>query len=99
MRRSASSIGSNIAEGCGRDGDPELARFLSIALGSASELEYQLLLARDLGYLKQADYDEYSAQIVEVKRMLGGLMSRLKGRGSIRRLASGRDGWRLKADC
>jgi four helix bundle protein len=46
MRRSCSSIATNIAEGCGRDGKPELRRFLSIARGSASELEYQLLLAR-----------------------------------------------------
>ena len=48
IRRAASSIPSNIAEGCGREGDPELARFCIIARGSATELEYQLLLARDL---------------------------------------------------
>lgn len=51
MRRCSSSIGSNIAEGCGRLGDAELNRFLLIAMGSASELEYQLLLSRDLGYV------------------------------------------------
>jgi four helix bundle protein len=77
-RRSASSIASKIAEGCGRDGDAELTRFLGIALGSASELEYQLLLARDLGYLNLTDYDEAAGEIVEVKRMLGGLITRLK---------------------
>ncbi len=48
MRRSVASIGTNIAEGCGRIGDAELSRFLLIAMGSASELEYQLLLCRDL---------------------------------------------------
>jgi four helix bundle protein len=51
MRRAAASMGANVAEGCGRDGDPELARFLQIAMGSASELEYHLLLARDLQLL------------------------------------------------
>src|SRR5689334_12089886 len=60
VRRSATSIPSNIAEGCGRDGDAELGRFLGIALGSASELEYQLLLAHDLGYLTDNSYEELS---------------------------------------
>src|SRR5690606_21981117 len=47
LRKSATSVPSNIAEGCGREGERELARFLSIAAGSASESEYQLLLARE----------------------------------------------------
>jgi len=58
MRRAAVSIPSNIAEGCGRDGDPELARFCTIARGSASELEYQLLLARDLNLIPSSVYEE-----------------------------------------
>jgi four helix bundle protein len=79
MRRSAASIPMNIAEGCGRDGDVELARFLRIALGSASELEYQCLLGRDLGYFDTREYEATASAVVEVKRMLSGLLNRLKG--------------------
>jgi four helix bundle protein len=78
IRRAAASIPMNIAEGCGRQGDIELARFMQIALGSASELEYQLLLACDLGYIEQSDYDEAAHQVVEVKRMLAPFIKRLR---------------------
>ncbi len=57
LRRAGASIPANIAEGCGRNGDAELARFLSIAAGSASEVEYHLLLAHDLNYLSHAEYE------------------------------------------
>jgi four helix bundle protein len=77
IRRAASSIPSNIAEGCGREGDPELARFCVIARGSASELEYQLLLARDLKLIQPVDYENLSAQTVEIKRMLTVLLQKL----------------------
>jgi four helix bundle protein len=77
IRRAASSIPSNIAEGCGRDGDAELARFCTIAKGSASELEYQLLLARDLKLLQANDYETLSKQTVEIKRMLTVLVLKL----------------------
>jgi len=77
IRRAASSIPSNIAEGCGRDGDPELARFCIIARGSATELEYQLLLARDLKLIPAKDYEKLSAQTVEIKRMLTVLVQKL----------------------
>ena len=70
MRRAASSIPSNIAEGCGREGDAELSRFCTIARGSASELEYQLLLARDLKLIQHNEYEELSQQTIEIKRML-----------------------------
>src|SRR5271168_4922447 len=56
MRRSSASMGANIAEGCGKQGNNELHRFLYIASGSASELDYHLLLARDLGYLPPIDF-------------------------------------------
>jgi len=77
IRRAASSIPSNIAEGCGREGDPELARFCIIARGSASELEYELLLARDLKLIQLKDYETLSEQTVEIKRMLTVLIQKL----------------------
>ncbi|MBM3123183.1 MAG: four helix bundle protein [Chloroflexi bacterium] len=80
MRRAAVSIPSNLAEGCGRRTDAELSRFSDIALGSASELEYQILLARDLGYLDEASAG-LGSEVVEVKRMLGGFIRQL-GRAS-----------------
>ena len=70
MRRASVSIPANIAEGCGRHGDPEMARFLQIAMGSACELEYHLLLAFDLNLLKESDYTELLSGVTEVKRML-----------------------------
>jgi len=72
MRRAAVSIPSNIAEGCGRDIQAELARFIHIAGGSASELEYQLILAHDLGYINKDLYPELNSEINEIKRMLNG---------------------------
>ncbi|MBM3858776.1 MAG: four helix bundle protein [Verrucomicrobia bacterium] len=78
MRRAAASIEMNIAEGCGRDSAAELARFLRIALGSASELECQTEIARDLGYLTQGEAADWLAHATEIKRMLTGLLKRLK---------------------
>ncbi len=74
MRRAAASIGMNIAEGCCRKGDAEMGRFLQMAVGSASELEYQLLLARDLHYLKGPEHTQLDTQTVELKRMLTSLI-------------------------
>lgn len=78
IRRAGVSIPANIAEGCGRGGDAELGRFLQIAMGSASELEYHLLLARDLGLLPGPDHEALAGQVTEVKRMLVTLIQRLK---------------------
>ena len=77
LRRSAASIPANLAEGCGRNGDAEFARFCSIALGSASELEYHLLLARDLKLIQPRDYEELAARVTELKRMLTALFQKL----------------------
>ena len=81
MRRSASSVPTNIAEGCGRTGDAELSRFCQIAFGSATELEYQLLLSRDLGYLDQSSYEPLRDATIEVKRMLGAFITTLRSSG------------------
>ncbi len=70
LRRSAASIPTNIAEGCGRHGERELARFISIAAGSASETEYHLLLARDLEYLPPSMHEHLHGHTTEVKKML-----------------------------
>jgi four helix bundle protein len=78
MRRAAVSIGSNIAEGCGRSGDRELVRFLHIALGSASELEFQVLIASDLGLLSAEQMAALSADVVKVKRSLASLIKALR---------------------
>lgn len=78
MRRAAVSVPSNIAEGCGRGGQAELGRFLHIAMGSASELEYQLLLARDLKLSNGEDHARLVGDITEVKRMLTALIQMLK---------------------
>lgn len=80
IRRSCSSIGANLAEGCGRNGDAEFARFCSIAMGSASELEYHLLLARDLKMIKPSDYESLSQSATELKRMLTGLTQKVRAR-------------------
>lgn len=77
MRRAAVSIPSNIAEGCGREGEAEFGRFLQIALGSASELQYHLILARDLQYLSGRDHDRLEAHLLEVKKMLASLVRKL----------------------
>jgi four helix bundle protein len=77
LRRAATSIASNIAEGCGRNSEKDFARFLSIAAGSASEVEYQLLLARDLGYLPDNACKHLDAQVNEVKRMLNSFIRTL----------------------
>jgi four helix bundle protein len=78
LRRSCSSIPANLAEGCGRGGDAEFARFCSIAMGSASETEYHLLLAMDLNLIKLEEYKKVAGQTTEVKRMLAALLLKLR---------------------
>ena len=81
VRRSATSVPSNIAEGRGRGSDADFARFAQIAMGSASELEYQLLLAHDLLLLSKADHLQISNDVQDVRRMLNGLLKKLTAKG------------------
>ncbi len=78
IQRAAVSVPANIAEGCGKDSDRELKRYSSIAMGSASELEYLLLLARDLGYLQVNIYQPLESDLVETRKMLNGFIQKLK---------------------
>ena len=78
IRRSSSSIPANIAEGCGRNGDVELTRFLVIASGPASELDYHLHLAHDLDLLGTRECGELTREVTEVKRMLTSFIQKLK---------------------
>ena len=78
IRRSSASIPANIAEGCGRSGDAELSRFLTISMGSATELEYHLLLAHDLELLSTPDYERLDRDLTEVKKMLNSFIQKLR---------------------
>ncbi len=78
LRRAASSIPANIAEGCGRGGENELARFLRISMGSASELEYHLLLAHDLGLMDTTVYGQLNQELATLKRMMNALLQKIK---------------------
>jgi four helix bundle protein len=78
IRRAASSIPANIAEGCGRDGYAELKRFMNIALGSACELDYFILLAGELGYIDTTITEQLAREILEIRRMLGSFIQKLK---------------------
>lgn len=78
IRRAAVSIPANNSEGCGREGEPELARFLQIAMGSVSELSYELELARDLGYLTPEGYLPLADNLQEIGKMLNVLIQRIR---------------------
>jgi four helix bundle protein len=80
LRRSCSSIPANLAEGCGRSGDNDFARFVNIAMGSACETDYHLLLSRDLNYLSVENYDKLFDQVSEVKRMLSSFEQTLRNK-------------------
>ncbi|RJP80206.1 MAG: four helix bundle protein [Candidatus Zixiibacteriota bacterium] len=77
-RRAAISIAANIVEGCGRGRDGEMSRFLIISLGSATELEYHLLVAKDVGYLPNTEYDRLSECLSRILRMLNTFTQRVR---------------------
>jgi four helix bundle protein len=78
MRRSSSSIPSNIAEGCGRDSQAELSRFLQMAMGSSSELEYQIILSHDLKYMDDNVFLNLSEELNQFRRMLNSFIQKIK---------------------
>lgn len=77
LSRATVSIGSNIAEGAAKSSDAEFRRFLGIAMNSASEVDYQLLLSKDLGFIDEETQARLTSDVQDVKRMLGGLVRRL----------------------
>lgn len=78
LRRAVSSIPTNIAEGCGRRTNAELANFLNIASGSASEVEYEILLAKEVGYITAEQCEVWTNEIRELRSMLAAYMKKLK---------------------
>ena len=82
IRRCCVSVEANIAEGCGRGGDPDFRRFLQMALGSASELDCELLLSRDLGFLKTDRYEDLFGLLRSIKAMLSTLIRKITSEAS-----------------
>ncbi|HET9182346.1 MAG TPA: four helix bundle protein [Candidatus Angelobacter sp.] len=82
LRRAAVSIGANIAEGCGRRSDREFVRFLQIARGSSSEVEYHLLLSRDLKFMSESEFQNLERKLTEVQRMLTSLVSAIEAKAA-----------------
>jgi four helix bundle protein len=80
MRRASSSIAANIAEGCGRKTDADFCRYLIVALGSGTELEYHLLLSHDLKLLTDLEYELLQQELTEVKKMLNSFIQKLSPR-------------------
>ena len=78
IRRAVSSIPTNIAEGCGRRTNAELTNFLNIASGSASEVEYEVLLAKELGYITAEQCDAWTKEIGELRSMIAAYMKKLR---------------------
>ena len=78
IRRAISSVPTNISEGCGRETNKDFAHFLQISIGSACEVEYQLLLAHDLNYITDEDYNRLNDEIVSVRKMIHKYQSGLK---------------------
>lgn len=77
MRRSAASIPTNIAEGCVRNTNPDFKRFLVFASGSSAELEYQLILSKDLEYITEATFNELEMELIEIRKMIHSFIKKL----------------------
>lgn len=77
MKKSASSIPTNIAEGCGRSTNPQFKHFLDIAAGSATEIQYQLILSKYLGYITESIFNTLSNEAIEIRKMIYAFMEKL----------------------
>jgi four helix bundle protein len=88
LRRASASVGANIAEGCGRRSDGEMKRFLQIARGSASEVEYHLILCKDLELLSIDEFGDLETKVLEVQRMLAAFVQRLLSNSVVKLAAS-----------
>jgi len=89
LRRAAASIGANLAEGCGRQTDNELSRFVRIALGSATELDYHLLLCRDLEFVTKDQYAQVARELTSIRKMLVSLLDAIETRVDKKTKAAG----------
>jgi four helix bundle protein len=88
LRRAAISIGANLAEGCGRRTTPEFARFIRIAMGSASELDYHLLLCRDFEFVSKEFYEQSFKELTRIRKMLSALLTSVEGQIQAKALAA-----------
>jgi four helix bundle protein len=88
LRRAAVSIGANLAEGCGRRTSPEFARFIRIAMGSASELDYHLLLCRDFEFISAEFYERNAKELIKVRKMLSALLTSVENQMQEKALAA-----------
>jgi four helix bundle protein len=82
IRRAAASIPANIAEGSARNSDKDFARFVHIAMGSAAELDYHLLLAHDLDFMDSKSHQDAATELSEIRRMLNAFSQKLTANGS-----------------
>src|SRR5207302_2967722 len=88
LRRAGASIGANLAEGCGRRTSGELARFVRIAMGSASELDYHLLLCRDFEFISKEFYERNSKELIRVRKMLSSLLTSVENQVQAKAIAA-----------
>lgn len=79
IRRASSSIACNIAEGCGRKTDADFSHFLQMAIGSCSEVESQILLAKDLGYIDFSKFELLTTAVVEIRKKIINFQKKLEG--------------------
>lgn len=78
LRRATSSVPTNIAEGCGRESDADFRRFLIMAHGSATEVEYLILLSAELNYVSKSEFDEFTEKVIVLRKQLRKLIDKLK---------------------